>query len=689
VKAEDILKYYLNYYVVFESTSDSEEYSPVIFSSFSNREKVFYGLHGFDEDLENILPALWYCIQLPRNVLDTVDLPAQVMKKDYSVSHNIILISSSVDQEPLSKKLIKLFPPTLVIGEDTCSDFSASFASGNNATLGAITVGDISSEILRDHWNKLTNHMQSVAKRDSPLHVRPRLLLGNERKALPLTFTTNQFKTTPSLLDTLQADRYLDKSILKHSFIEKNKVNTIAELERQGEINPSKGRWDNVFEEQLQKTLIPIVLTMPGTSARHKRKTEKKEINDLDREVIEFLGIHKAIGNGGVWIESDTLNDEIFKELYSLEEHCRGRNISNKYVWRSMKRMGRILERFIGNEQLISFKRASHITVFSDFPLGVAILPGYEEPLNCIIPISQRPLTPLTRALQTELPKVNEYYLGKGFKVLIIECLSQEDPIREFSEKGWEIIDQMFQTNDIVEIEYYEANEVSELKRILQHNDDADILIISAHGTYDTDNNFAGLVIGNETWLAYENDFSVPPFVILSACHVAPKGVGAVTVNDMFLRAGAKAVLGTLIPVNVMKNALITIRLFVQILEALNGSKRFRSLDEAWQYVVATNAINEILDSSKKLKNWAHKRIDGKKSPLEIFMQEKSKRLRLGNIHMDTINILRELAAEDGLQEMFDAIMNSQGYFPESCFYVLTGYPENIILKETIFDAFN
>jgi len=36
---------------------------------------------------------------------------------------------------------------------------------------------------------------------------------------------------------------------------------------------------------------------------------------------------------------------------------------------------------------------------------------------------------PLTHALQMELPRIGELYIGRGFKVVIAECLLQGDGI--------------------------------------------------------------------------------------------------------------------------------------------------------------------------------------------------------------------------------------------------------------------
>lgn len=67
-----------------------------------------------------------------------------------------------------------------------------------------------------------------------------------------------------------------------------------------------------------------------------------------------------------------------------------------------------------------------------------------------------------------------------------------------------------------------------------------DILHISGHGYYDRRSNMAGLMVGNEFWMADGNDYTVPPVVVLSACHVSPRGSGTVNVADMLFVQGQK-----------------------------------------------------------------------------------------------------------------------------------------------------
>lgn len=92
-----------------------------------------------------------------------------------------------------------------------------------------------------------------------------------------------------------------------------------------------------------------------------------------------------------------------------------------------MSDLGKLLSSCFNCFQIEVLKRAKDITIFSDFPIGLAILENDEVPLQCYKNISYRPLTPLTRQLQLELLKKNQVYLGKKCKVAIAECIINND----------------------------------------------------------------------------------------------------------------------------------------------------------------------------------------------------------------------------------------------------------------------
>ena len=129
---------------------------------------------------------------------------------------------------------------------------------------------------------------------------------------------------------------------------------------------------------------------------------------------------------------------------------------------------------------------------------------------------------------------------------------------------------------------------------------------------------------------------------------------------------------------------------FVSYIQAaLEGDKAIKTVLDAWSWVVASNAVNEILDSNETLKMWTMRRRKNGRYPIEEFMMSRSKsRLSRRNIYDDTIKILREMLSEDDMGEYFDSVLNAQSFFPESLFYQVLGIPENIYLYNELYDKY-
>lgn len=309
----------------------------------------------------------------------------------------------------------------------------------------------------------------------------------------------------------------------------------------------------------------------------------------------------------------------------------------------------------------------------------------------CIKPISYRPITPLTKAFQYEIEKSPQIYLGKRLKVVVAECVEKSDHIRQYCDSLTNALKNMVKNDSEVELVVEEISSIEQFKQTIKKHHDAQILLISAHGTYQIKNNMAGLVIGDSVWMADDNDIILPPVVLLSACHVMPRGRGVVTVGDLLIRSGAKAVLGTFIPVDVRRNATLIVRLFTDILEVRKGWSHMRTLDEIWSHVVCTNAIHEIIASTSsnfsKLEIWANTKKDNGTFPQAEFKNKYSVgRLRSTHVYEDTEKILREIAYRDGIGDYYDSYLKSSGYFPESLFYQFIGMPENIFIRNSVME---
>jgi hypothetical protein len=681
---ELIQKVTLNYYVIFNCNDLDLNYSPIVKSK--KGEKI-PGIHLFDKTLKNSLPALWYILHLPRIGLDVLDLNLKPIEQALDQPHNIILVpSGAVDYiGPVARNLT----PTLIIYEDECVESARLFEKLYGSKIGNVGISNLSTELLRKHWAEIGKLVKDDSDKLCELSDSLRLLEPNERLVLSLFFYSNQFGKFKFITDILSEPNDMFKKCFATNLEFRTHLNTLMQIAESEDGKLQLEDYSKVRQSIRKSTVAPIIITLPGIpNYQSKIRTEDDHIPELEKEVISFIGNHRAIAKSGVLLELNEIPPNLFLELNLLEEHCK-RGGNNNFIWASLKKIGKVMTEHIGRDKIHAIRRSSHITVFSDFPIGLAILEGDSAPLCCIKPISYRPLTPLVRALQVELPKRWQYYIGKKCKVIIAECLEKSDGIRPYSDKAWNLLQRMCGNYDCITVLYYDISSIGELKSVLNQNDDTDMLLISAHGAYDKNNNMAGLCIGKDIWMADDNDIKMPPIVMLSACHVNPRGAGVVSVTDLFLRTGAMAVLGTLIPIDVRRNAILMNRLFTYIIETQEGKNRLKTLDEVWRFVVASNAVNEILFSSKSLISWSVKVKKSGMFPLKQFMLERSVgRIRSNHIYEDTVTVMRELAIEDGFGEHFDAVIKGQGYFPESVFYQFLGCPENVFIHNPIFERF-
>lgn len=172
---------------------------------------------------------------------------------------------------------------------------------------------------------------------------------------------------------------------------------------------------------------ISVVITFPGIPKSQKKYGLSASIlSENEKQAIRIMGVHRAIARGGILMELSCAEEELYKKYGELEQRCKN-GTNNKYVWKTFSDLGKLLGSCFNSFQIEVLKRAKDITIFSDFPIGLAILENDEVPLQCYKSISYRPLTPLTRQLQLELLKKNQVYLGKKCKVAIAECIINND----------------------------------------------------------------------------------------------------------------------------------------------------------------------------------------------------------------------------------------------------------------------
>ena len=677
---------YYNYIVLFKGEMDIIK--PILrMSDMSSLKSINNGsMHLFDESLTPILPAIEYCLHMPRTEMDTYDTDTEVLDKAYDVPQAIFIMpDKGLFQFPF------LFQPTLIIYADDCIEEAKNKAKSLDAVLGAVSISDLSVDLLVKQWNVLFDK-RNVKNGKKLADINKQYLLDSEKQlSLPVLFTARQYGKADYVYNAVFNSANIFETcanLIWNQLVHHNALMSCKGFDG-GDSVAFKAMFSNGMEKAKMETRMNVVITMPGVSQRQiKYGGLTSKLPDDEKKAIKLLGIHRAIAKDALLIELPIAEKELFEKLNELEINCK-QGTNNKYVHKVLRDIGKIFERKLTQEQMWTINRAKHITVFSDFPIGLAIIGDSDTSLQCYKEISYRPISPLTRCVQNEMVKHRQLYYGNRCKIAFAECVlddSQNRFIRLCSDSIVDSLKKMSAENGKMQVIYRETLTIKDLKKFISDNLDADILHISAHGYYDRRINMAGLMVGNEFWMADENDFRVPPVVVLSACHVSPRGSGTANVADLLMRAGAEAVLGTFIPVSAKRNMILTNRFYTYIAEAQKGSRQYKTLSEAWSGVTATNAIHEIAETSKRFFEWIWGvNSEGKLRMMDFTMVRSVGRLHGCTMYADTILILKEMLHEEGLDGKYDDVLNQENFFPESFFYQWVGFPENIFLYNEVF----
>lgn len=457
------------------------------------------------------------------------------------------------------------------------------------------------------------------------------------------------------------------------------------------------GRLTDVLPRVASTLRLPMTVALPGMSPRYGRLAKRRGSATVERlperysvsaraadvtselHALALVVAHRAAANEstGVLIE-DAVPPAAFHALADLERHWEVGPTPQK-VEKLRDRLDQTMKHLWTTELRALLHSTSHIDAFTNFPIGLLRPPGSTAPLAARVPIAYHPISPVTRALQIELGSGGHVDFSKGFSVLIVECISADDRVGAASRRAWKVAEELSDAKRSVSIRLAETLTVKALREAVARYR-PDILVISAHGFYSPELNTAGLLIGKEKSLGTDLG-PMPALVILSACHSAPRGGTGVAVTDLLLWAGAKAVVSTLVPVDVIHNSVFMTRLLVNLSDSVAGAADHKDLLGVWHRVQSSNAIVDIANGNGPLKEWAHTREDSP-SPIIQFMRGKSKgRPSLDHIYRDTESVLLEIAAEQGIREKVAGWLRAPGYLPESMMYTLVGDASAIRLQ--------
>jgi hypothetical protein len=691
------------YVVLFDSDEEGSD-QPVRSEPFGADEPGTVP-HHLDRAVAAALPALWYCLHLPNDLTQLLDLPATAITalQRLDLPHDILLMPTNFFTEERFGALVTATQPMLVICPDDQLDRVAPISTSLGFALAAIGFSRLSDESLREHWRQIHRHHlpnQPYLGREPNLPGR----LDLAPAALPMRWLARQYSDRPwaELGTESEIDPLVGEAI--HVLLANAATNALDQAGATRE--EAVARWDDTMTQQAKRFSSVVAVSMPGVPASYSRlalsagaRSRVRRIPSLDpadtwsleigtrpdslaeRAAIELVVTRRAIGRGGIGIPLPEVPQDAFTQLAELERHFEGTADGTK-VWRMLEKLNQAANVSWTPAVLTAISRASMIYAYTNFPIGLLRLPSDSAPLMTRVPIAYRPVLPLTRTLQLELSRSTGIVLRHRCKVLVAECIPTSDPVGVASRQGWDVSEKYFAAQaPLVKLQRTETLSVAELRAAIKAHT-PDILVISAHGALSREKNRAALVIGEDLCFGPELD-EIPPVVILSACYTAPRGRAIVSVADLLLRQGALAVLGTQVPVDVRHNAMLMVRFFVYIGEVLAGRESHPNLLDVWHRTQASNAINDVLHGSRSLHDWGMSRTESSSSVVAEFMERRSVgRLRRGHIYSDTETVLCEMAKSMGIGSQVRNWLKRPGYVPESLFYVFVGRPDLIYFDE-------
>lgn len=666
------------YLIVLDGIEDNDT-AVLYFDKKSIKDGNENRMHLLDDPIIKAIPILEYCLQLPRNELDVCDCDTRMLDMFYDEPQNIIVCpSQQLDN------LMNYIQPDIIICDNSCYDrIKNNYLM--NKDIECESAKNISSELLKKHWTLLFEKRTIKEMKKVP-DLECQYLLNSEQLCfLPMLFTARQYGNANNIYYKIfNSSNYFEDSfsLLYNQNAHHYTLIYCNDAKNEEEF---KKKYALAAKSAEENTRINLVITFPGISRNQKKYANLSSIlPDNEKKIIRILGVHRAISKNALLMEIPLCSEEMFNKLNELEINCK-QDISpnNNYIHRILKDIGQNFEQYLNSSFKLAIEKAKQICVFSDFPVGLCIIDNSDTTLQCQKELSSRPLSPLTRNMQFELCKHRQVDLTNNCKILFLECVPNIDEnkiIRHCSD----IIIKSIKDNTLeggkFEYLYKEAYNINDFKKVVNENH-ADLLIISAHGFYDRENNISGLIIGNEKFIADTNDFHVPPIVMLSACHVSPRGNGCVNAADLFMRAGAEAILSTFVPISAFRNAVLIQRLIVYIAEAQKNLKT-NNLLEIWAHVITSNAIMELMDGTKGFREWMMSDNSlGVKRFYDFCLNKSVGKIRKKHAYYDTKQIIKEMLKAEQMEDKFQNIIDLNDYFPESFFYEWIGYPENIIFN--------
>ena len=149
------------YAVLFPTVETGTPYSPLV-AKQQGPDTTVTVPHGFDREVAAALPGLWYCMHLPNDFLQLIDVPLSTIKTSQMLhlGHLILVAPIQVFDQAHIDGFLTSTAPVLVVCPDELIEDAVRRSTALGFPLPVARYSELSDESLKRHWRAI--HEQFV-----------------------------------------------------------------------------------------------------------------------------------------------------------------------------------------------------------------------------------------------------------------------------------------------------------------------------------------------------------------------------------------------------------------------------------------------------------------------------------------------------------------------------------------------
>lgn len=345
------------YFVLFGARKPAQPYRLTI--GFEDYVAAYLNGEGtldymLDRNFAPVMPALWFCLHLPRSGFDFFALGSTGLKKGQRLHlpHRVIPVPISIHPEVVAG--MNNDCPKIVFVPDELLSAAAGILSRLSNVVRVTRVSEIGADQLQPHWEALRRAF-ALKARTSPGKV-SRLIDDPILRAslLPAQFVGRHLNFGQD--ERVRSGFSSQEKVLEYALQCQKVLSLTAKL---GAERTLREVAEKIFRPRLAEEhslfTCPVAIGMLGQAresftqklkprlVREVGKARLVEDAHLEDSALRFVVAHRALARGGVGLIAKPLDQEAFDRLSHLESRWIEAASNPKEVWRALSRIGKLV----------------------------------------------------------------------------------------------------------------------------------------------------------------------------------------------------------------------------------------------------------------------------------------------------------------------------------------------------------